>query len=165
MAKDLVPEFSHQSCAIEQNRLSVEDSVLISKRLDDRLFGMADLASLPSSQLNVLQLPTPSELLPDKDPNLVAELRNQIVTSTWIIETAPQLQKSSGLGESDIQSLAALMIKDTVSKKLHSCGWGGRSTPGDLSEHSNRRPEQPPARVPLSPGSAGLDGTAHSLAR
>jgi Fic family protein len=65
------------------------------------------------------------------DPNLVAELRNQIVTSTWIMETAPQLQKSSGLGESDIQSLAALMIKDTVSEQLHSCGWGGRTTPGD----------------------------------
>lgn len=130
-AKAFIPVFAQQSCAIEHNTLVLEDSLLITKALQEQLFGLINLASVESSQLKTLDLPSPSELLSNKDPNQVAELRNHIVASQWIAETASSRHNSTGLGESDIQSLAALVVKDTPSEALYYAGWGGRSSPGD----------------------------------
>ncbi|KAF2188045.1 fic/DOC family protein [Zopfia rhizophila CBS 207.26] len=131
IAKTLVAEYAHQSVMIESNHLELGESLIIAESLRDNLFQQFDMASMKASSLISLTLPTSSELLPQRDSSEVAELRNHIIASQWVAETAARQPGTPGLGEAEIHGLAALMVKDTASEALYSCGWGGISKPGD----------------------------------
>ena len=131
IAKTLVSEYAHQSVWIESNTLELGESVIITNALQNAVFSQNDLASLSVSNLHSINLPAPIDLLPKRDSNEVAELRNHIIASQWVAETAARFPGLPGLGEGDLRGLAALMVKDTASEELYRLGWGGRSTPGD----------------------------------
>jgi prophage maintenance system killer protein len=131
IAKTLVVEYAYQSVRIEANHLDLGKSQIIADSLNDRVFQHVDMGSLGASSLTSLTLPTPTDLLPRRDSSEVAELRNHIIASRWVAETAAQQPGTAGLSEVELCSLAALMVKDTASEALYNSGWGGRSNPGD----------------------------------
>ncbi|KAJ4864639.1 hypothetical protein T069G_01169 [Trichoderma breve] len=112
MFHSLVPEYAHQSVVIENNRLLLKHSYLMDERLKN---AVPDLA-LPATSLSQIALPDAHSLLPNEDASQAAELRNQIVASRWVTDTALRSTKS-GLSEDEIRCLSALLLRDTNGKE------------------------------------------------
>lgn len=128
----LLPEYTHQSTFIEQNPLELGDSVTINNQLEDGMFLQVDLRYIAADKLHELKFPSPKDLLPQKDTDPTAEMRNHIIASKWITLQATRFPKTMGLDNREICELQAVMIKDTVSERLHlHPGYGKSSKPGD----------------------------------
>jgi hypothetical protein len=83
--------------------------------------------SKPLHALSSVSLPTPEELLPNKDPSAVAELRNQIFLSQYLAENASRIASSPVFGQPDlrdIQSMLAVLLRGTASEALYNGLWG-----------------------------------------
>jgi hypothetical protein len=103
----LVPEYAHQSTSLEQNPLHVGDAIVIFDELEKQLFCNIDsLAVMSTSEVSKLALPTSEELLPGKNTNQVAELRNHILVSRYITEAALKDPGTTGMSEPDIKQLS-----------------------------------------------------------
>lgn len=121
--RSLIPEYAHQSVSIENNKLHLGESIVIENHLKDVL---PRLASMSIDNLAQTALPDVHSLLPHADASQVAELRNHIVASHWVTETALHNPNTAGLSEAEIQCLSAVLLKDTISEQLYKHGWGGR---------------------------------------
>ncbi|KAI1141322.1 fic/DOC family protein [Hypoxylon sp. FL0543] len=123
LAKTLVAEYAHQSVSIENNPLKIGDTSAIFEHLNKTLFAHVDIASVAADDLTQLALP---QLHPDAaDGSAVNELKNHIVASQWIAETAAARPGTSGINEAEMRQLAALAIKGTESEKVYANAWGG----------------------------------------
>jgi Fic family protein len=125
LAKCLVSEYAHQSVQIEDNRLQLGDSIKIYDFLASSFF-QPDLSTMSSQDLYQADIPEVNFLLPDADASQVTELRNHILASQWIAETASQQPGTPGLDEDNIRHLSAVTIKGTASEALYTRGWGDR---------------------------------------
>ena len=143
IAQSLVAEYAYQSVSIENNPLEIGESLVIADALEDGLFQHIELGSLTASSLISIELPAPFELLPAGNQNAVAELRNHVVASQWIADTASHLPGTVGINEDELRSIAALMLRDTASEKLYTHSWGTRINPGEY--------RQAPIRVRSNP--------------
>jgi hypothetical protein len=128
----LVSEYAHQSTSLEQNPLHVDDSVVIFDELERQLFCNIDsLAVMSTSEVSKLALPTSEELLPGKNTNQVAELRNQILVSRYITEAALKNPGTTGMSEADIKQLSMMILQGTDAETLYAINWGKRMQIGD----------------------------------
>ncbi|KAK2027774.1 fic/DOC family protein [Colletotrichum zoysiae] len=122
LARALVAEYAHQSVAIENNPLKIGDTVAIFDLLNKKLFSHVDMASVAAEDLTKLDLP---QFNSDHDVSVVNELKNHIVASQWIAETAAGQQGTSGINEAEMRQLAAMTIKGTQSEAVYNLAWGG----------------------------------------
>ncbi|KAH6607702.1 fic doc family [Trichoderma cornu-damae] len=131
--RSLVAEYAHQSVFIELNKLRQGDSVLIDDYLVSTFFKdvVPDLASVSASQLAQMPLPDVHSLVSHGDASQVAELRNHIVASRWVTETALQNPNTAGLSEEEIRCLSRLLLQETDAEALYKYGWGKRIGLGD----------------------------------
>lgn len=127
MFHSLVAEYAHQSVFIENNRLLLKHSQLIGKYLENSIVELA----MTAGGLSQITLPDALSMLPNEDPSQVAELRNHIVASRWVTETAMRNPKASGVSEDELRCLSALVLRDTSGEKLYKSGWGGKVAVGD----------------------------------
>ncbi|KAN0072149.1 fic/DOC family protein [Elaphomyces granulatus] len=134
IAQTLVPEYAYQSVLIENNPLKMGESLVIANALADDLFRHVALGSLTASSLLSIELPAASKLLPTGDQSAVAEMRNHVVASQWIADTASRFPKTAGISEDELRSLAAFLHRDTASEILYTHGWGKRINPGDYRQ-------------------------------
>lgn len=131
VAKQLVFEYAHQSVQIEDNRLQRGESKAIYDFLTATLFDSIDLASLFIYNLYDTVLPDVSHFSPHTNRDQVIELRNHLVASQWIAETASRNPSTAGLGEHDIRALSALNMKDMDRDGNYPWAWGGKVRLGD----------------------------------
>lgn len=158
IVESLVPEYSHQSVQIENNRLSLGVSVGIADYLGDSYFKEVDLASTSASELSQATLPDVHGLYPDADASQVAELRNHIVACQWIVQNAVRKVGTTGLTEDELRHLSAVLLKGTKSSSLHS--WMGKeSRSGRISTIPYWHPRQPATDLPLPPRGFSVDAT------
>ncbi|KAM0250006.1 hypothetical protein ACHAQJ_008812 [Trichoderma viride] len=131
LIRSLVADYAHQSVFIEQNKLLQGHSALIDHHLASTLSN-THLASLSATDLaQQITLPDVHFLIPDADASQVAELRNHLVASHWVTETALQNPLTAGLSQDQVQSLSAVIVKGTDSELTYKYGWGGKVVPGD----------------------------------
>jgi len=131
VAKHLVAEYAHQSVQIEDNHIKPGESQVIYDFLTKNLFDSVDLASLSIDNLRTITLPDVAHLSTRVDKDQTIELRNHIVASQWIAETAPRHLGTAGLGEHDIRALSALTMKDMYQDGKYPWSWGGPTWLGD----------------------------------
>ncbi|KAJ7886001.1 hypothetical protein B0H13DRAFT_2044506 [Mycena leptocephala] len=110
----LTSAVAHQSVAFEGNPLTLGDTV----KVHDLLFGKDDMPlysemSKPLHALSSVSLPTPEELLPNKDP-IPRENASRIASSP--VFGQPDLR--------DIQSMLAVLLRGTASEALYNGLWG-----------------------------------------
>ncbi|KAJ7487758.1 fic/DOC family protein [Mycena latifolia] len=126
MAVTLTSIVAHQSVAFEGNPLTIGDTGVVR----DRLFDKIDIPlSKPLHALSSVSLPPPEELLPNKDPSAVAELRNQLFLSHYVAENATRIASSPVFAQPDlhdIQTLSAVLLRGTMAEKLYENAWGGK---------------------------------------
>ncbi|KAH8820162.1 hypothetical protein F5884DRAFT_744523 [Xylogone sp. PMI_703] len=120
LLRALVPEYAHQSTSLEQNPLHLGDAVVIFDELERKLFRhIESLGTMSVSDVSTLALPAPEELLPHKDANQVAELRNHVFVSRYITESALNNPGTSGLSVADIKQLSVAMLRGTDAENSH----------------------------------------------
>lgn len=134
IVENLIAEYAHQSVQIEDNNLKLGESIQIKDHLASTLFKEIDLASTSVSELSQTGLPDVHYLLPHADASQVAELRNHIVASYWVTETALQNPGTAGLDEDNIRHLSAVIIKGTNAEAVYALGWGKRVMPGEYRQ-------------------------------
>lgn len=132
LTSSLTQEYSHQSTAIEGNTLSVGDSGIINDALVLELFEQYPGADL--KELFKVDLPSPSSLLPGKDPNQVAELRNHVIAIRIITQYALDAPNTAGLNLEQIRSLSKLLLIGTDAENLYKYGWGGKVELGEFRQ-------------------------------
>ncbi|KAH0532234.1 hypothetical protein TsFJ059_000956 [Trichoderma semiorbis] len=120
--RSLIAEYAHQSVAIEDNKLELGVSIMMDEYLKD---AVPDL-SVSARDLSQMTLPDVHSLFPQADAAQVAELRNHIVASHWVTETALRNPNTPGLSEAEIRCLSAVLLKDTNRELLYNSRWGGR---------------------------------------
>jgi hypothetical protein len=79
--------------------------------------------------LGLVSLPLPEELLPNKDPSAVAELRNQLFLSQYLAENATRIASSPVFAEPDlhdIQTMSSVLLRGTMAEKLYENTWGSK---------------------------------------
>lgn len=123
LGKALVSEYAHQSVAIEDNPIKAGESQIIFSLVDKEILAPANLAVLSAQELINLSLP---QYYSSTSPSAVTELMNHIVASHWIATNATTHLGTPGLGEMDIQKLAALSIQGTDAEAVYTHSWGGR---------------------------------------
>ncbi|KAJ7784276.1 fido domain-containing protein [Mycena metata] len=127
MALTLVAAVAHQSVAFEDNPLTLGDAGVVRDRLLDEI-DMSHNGPLPNPlhMLGSLPLPPPEELLPNKDPSAVAELRNQLFLSQYLAENATRIASSPVTQPDlrDIQTMSSVLLRGTTAEKLYASGWG-----------------------------------------
>lgn len=123
LAETLVAEYAHQSVLIEDNPLSLGDTMIIFDELNNDLFKNIDIGSMPAKELTMLPR---SETQARRDSSPVIELKNHIIASQWIAENAATQLGTAGLTEDETRDLAAMAIKGTESEAVYTMGWGGR---------------------------------------
>lgn len=126
VAKQLVSEYAHQSVQIEDNRLGQGESRTIYDYVATTLFASVDLSSLSAHDLCDVALPDVTHLHVTTDNNQAIELRNHVVASQWIAETASQNPGTAGLKEEDVCALSALTMKDLDRDGYYCNTWGGK---------------------------------------
>lgn len=131
VAKQLVSEYAHQSVQIEDNHLNRDESGAIYDFLTTTLFDSIDLASLSVDSLYDMVLPNVSHFSLDINRDQVIELRNHLIASQWIAETASSNPGTAGLGEHDVRALSALNMKDLDRDGNYRWAWGGKVRLGD----------------------------------
>ncbi|TVY44397.1 hypothetical protein LSUB1_G002058 [Lachnellula subtilissima] len=110
----LVSEYAQQSTSLEQNPLHIGDSVVIFEELEKQRFGNNDsLGVMSTSDVSKLALPAPENLLPGKNANDVAELRNHIVVSRYITEAALKNPGPTDLSVANIKRLSMMILRGT----------------------------------------------------
>ncbi|KUJ10781.1 uncharacterized protein LY89DRAFT_542949, partial [Mollisia scopiformis] len=118
--RDLVPEYAQQSTSLEQNPLHIGDAAVIFDELEKQLFGNIDsLDVMSTSEVSKLALPTPEKLLPGKNANQVAELRNHIFVSRYTTEAALNNPGTTSISVADIQQLSMMILRGTDAKTLY----------------------------------------------
>jgi Fic family protein len=129
----LVKEYAYQSTAMEGNPLRLGDSLIIEDGLEKQLsLILSDLAGMNTQTLANLTLPSPDTLLPNKDPDQVAELRNHIIVSRYLTEIGFANPGTAGISLTDIKTLTRVMLVDTASEMLYKLGWGKRVNLGEF---------------------------------
>ena len=129
----LVIEYAHQSTAIEGNTLLIGDALAIEDELEKQLpLTPSDLAGMNPQTLANLTLPAPDALLPSKDPDQVAEIRNHIIVSRYLAEIGLANSGTAGISLADIKQLSRAMLVETASEKLYTHGWGKRIGLGEF---------------------------------
>lgn len=128
----LVSEYAHQSTSLEQIPLNISDSVVIFDELEKQLFGNIDsLDAMSTSEVLKLALPTPEKLLPGKNANQVAELRNHILVSRYITEAALNNPGTTSITVADIKQLSMMILRGTDAETLYALNWGKRKHTGE----------------------------------
>lgn len=129
----LVPEYAHESVAIEGNSLSAGDAVIISEKMDKSIFQeLEDPATISIEALSTISLPEAADLLPGKDSSQVSELRNHILVSRYIVEKSLKCPKTVGLAWDEIRKLQAILVKGTQTEDVYANSWGPRIKPGEI---------------------------------
>ncbi|KAJ7627579.1 hypothetical protein DFH06DRAFT_1443010 [Mycena polygramma] len=141
MAVTLVPAVAQQSVALENNPLTLGESVVVR----DRLLSKINLPFEKTLQaLESVSLPPPEELLPDKDPDAVAELRNQLFLSQYLAANATHIASLPSFAQPrdlrDIQRVLSLVLRGTMGEKLYSGGWGPKRSLGEFRGMPIREP-------------------------
>lgn len=131
VAKQLVLEYAHQSVQIEDNHLKPGEAQDIYDSLETTLFNSVDMASLSIHDLCDTTLPDVAHSSPDTDKDQAMELRNHMVASQWIAETAPLRPGTAGLGERDARALSALNMTGLHPDGHYRAMWGGKVRLGD----------------------------------
>lgn len=130
IAKSLVAEFAHQSVALENNALSVKDSIVITEKLDQYFASnRIKIGSMPVD--NILTVPIPETQLPSQGTGDFLELANHVIASLWIAERASPQTRTSSLNEVEVRCLSSLTNRGTPSEALYTRGWGDRISLGD----------------------------------
>ncbi|KAJ7096438.1 fido domain-containing protein [Mycena epipterygia] len=83
--------------------------------------------SKPLQALDSVSLPPPEELLPDKDPSAVAELRNQLFLSHYLSENATRIASSPVFTQPDlhdIRTMSSVLLRGTTAENLYANAWG-----------------------------------------
>ncbi len=82
----------------------------------------------PLQTLASVSLPPPEDLLPNKNPSDVAELRNQLFLSQYLAENATRIASSPDLAQpnlDDIRAMLSVLLRGTMSEKLYEePAWG-----------------------------------------
>ncbi len=112
IARQTIAEYAHQSVMIENNRLSLQDSHEMHEELREVFFEPVKLADLSLDMLLKETFPTLSSFNPKYDREQSIELRNHIIASQWIAETALKYTGHDGLDEASVQKLSAVAMKD-----------------------------------------------------
>jgi Fic family protein len=137
VTRALVTEYAHQSTAIEGNNLRIGDALDIEDELEKQSsLTLSDLAGMSSQTLANLSLPAPDALLSSKDPAQVAELRNHIIVSRYLVEIGLANSGTAGISLTDIKQLSRAMLVETASEKLYTHGWGKRIGLGEFRSAS-----------------------------
>lgn len=123
LAKTLVAEYAHQSVFIENNPLNLGETLRVLDLLTEKVFKSTPLASISTQDLANLVLPHFDK---DPDNSSTNELKNHVLASQWIAETAIARPGTSGLNEDDIRHLAARAVYGTESEQIYAHSWGGR---------------------------------------
>ncbi len=131
VAKQLVSEYAHQSVQIEDNHLQSGDSESLFEVLTTTLFNTTDMEEVSIDSLCAAVLPDVTQFRPHADQNQVLELRNHLVASQWIADTASRNPDTAGLGEQDVRALSALNMKDLDENGYYPRTWGGKARLGD----------------------------------
>jgi Fic family protein len=84
------------------------------------------MPSTSARTLSEADSPDVHALYPDADLSQVAELRNHIVASQWITDTAVHKAGTPGLNEDEVRCLSAVINKGTNAERLYKHGWGSR---------------------------------------
>lgn len=111
----IVPAYAHQSVMIENNTLPPGTSLDMFKELQEGLFTQVDLPSLSIHDLaKKTPMPRLVSFVPKSERDVAEsiELRNHIVASQWIAQTAPMHQGEDGMNEDQVRALSALTMKD-----------------------------------------------------
>ncbi|KAK6350231.1 hypothetical protein TWF696_006467 [Orbilia brochopaga] len=142
LARALVTEYSHQSCAIEANPLSLGDGIAIRDGLNGAgaLDFPPEVLADPLDQERILRLaaplPSPESLLPNKDRNHVAELRNHMFAYQLVVDRALHARctntDTAGMDLDTVKLVSRLLLTDTDSEALYSKAWGGPTALGDF---------------------------------
>ncbi|KAJ6598194.1 fido domain-containing protein [Mycena vulgaris] len=149
MATTLTSAVAHQSVAFEGNPLTIGDTSVVR----DRLFGKMDTSphgplSKPLQALGSVTLPPPEELLPNKDPSAVAELRNQLFLSHYLAENATRIASSPDFAQPDlhdIQTMSSVLLRGTAAEKLYENSWGPKLPLGAFRGVPIQFPDEVPA--------------------
>ena len=86
---------------------------------------------MSTSEASKLALPTPEELLPGKNANQVAELRNHILVSRYITEAALNNPSTTGISVVDIKQISMMILRGTDAETLYASNWGKRIQIGE----------------------------------
>jgi Fic family protein len=128
----LEPEWAHQSTAIEANPLLPADAFLIAEGLESQLFSRYDgFETISTQALSDLDLPPASDLA-SQNPSLVAELRNHIVVSRHISNSALANPGTPGISLNEIKLLTRVLLQDTDSEQAAKYSWGPRVPLGEF---------------------------------
>ncbi|KAL2075252.1 hypothetical protein VTL71DRAFT_195 [Oculimacula yallundae] len=129
----LVPEYSQQSTSLEQIPLHIGDAAVIADELEKRLFGNINFLNVMStSEASELALPSSEELLPGKNANHVAELRNHILVSRYVTEVAFKVPGTTSISVAEIKQLSNMMLRGTDAETLYAYNWGQRRRIGEF---------------------------------
>lgn len=129
----LVKEYAHQSTAIEGNPLRIGDSLVIEDELEKQMFvNISNLSGLSVQDIADLPLPSSDALLPNQNAAQVAELRNHIIVSRYLTETALANPGTAGISLTDIKQISHIMLAETGAEDLHTPGWGKRAALGEF---------------------------------
>lgn len=128
----LEPEWAHQSTTIEANPLTPADAFLIAEGLESQLFSRYDgFETISTQALSVLNLP-PARDLASQNPSQVAELRNHIVVSRHISNSALANPGTPGISLNEIKLLTRVLQRDTESEQAAKYSWGPRVPLGEF---------------------------------
>lgn len=128
----LVAEWAHQSTAIEANPLSAGDALLIADRLESQLFSRhKEFKTMSTQDLSNLDLPHASDLS-SQDPSQVAELRNHIIVSHHVSDSALANPGTPGILLDEIKLLTLILLHGTDSEKAAKYSWGPRVPLGEF---------------------------------
>ncbi|KFY73561.1 hypothetical protein V499_06382 [Pseudogymnoascus sp. VKM F-103] len=127
----LVPEWAHQSVAIEANPLSLGDA-LISEGLESQFFSRyEDFGTIRTQALPDLDLP-PARDLSSQSPSKVAELRNHIIVSRHVSDSALANPGTAGISLDEIKLLTRTLLRGTDSEEAAKYSWGPRVPLGEF---------------------------------
>lgn len=126
----MVKEYAHQSVQIEDNHLDEAQRDMIYDLVYRNLLSTIDMQSVSSNDFATL--PLPDVRCPNAEHSQVLELRNHIVASHWIFETAAAPGASTlGLDEDGARTLSALNMRGLDRDGYYPTGWGERVRLGE----------------------------------
>ncbi|KFZ18374.1 hypothetical protein V501_01254 [Pseudogymnoascus sp. VKM F-4519 (FW-2642)] len=128
----LVPEWAHQSVAIEANPLSLEDAFLITEGLESQFFSRhEDFGTIRTQALPDLDLPPVCDLS-SQNPSQVAELRNHITVSRHVSDSALANPGTAGISLDEIKLLTRTLLRGTDYEEAAKYSWGPRVPLGEF---------------------------------
>ncbi|KAL5349042.1 hypothetical protein ACLOAV_006468 [Pseudogymnoascus australis] len=128
----LIAEWAHQSTAIEANPLSAGDALLITDRLESQLLSRhKEFKTISTQDLSNLDLPPASDLS-SQDSFQVAELRNHIIVSRHVSDSALANPGTTGISLDEIKLLTRILLRGTDSKQAAKYPWGPRVPLGEF---------------------------------